>query len=69
MKKIFALVLAVLVLPVFADESFLFAEKAKPKAVIVVADGQTNGCLYAARILADTLGRMTDAKDCTFRRS
>ena len=49
-------------LPVRADESFLFAEKAKPKAVIVVADGQTNGCLYAARILADTLGRMTGAR-------
>ncbi len=49
-------------LPVRADESFVIAENAKAKAVIVVADGQTNGCHYAAVRLADILGRMTGAR-------
>ena len=49
-------------LPVRADESFVIAENTKAKAVIVVADGQTNGCHYAAVRLADILGRMTGAR-------
>jgi hypothetical protein len=62
--RLFVLIISLVFLsPVFAgDGNFVFAENAKPKAVIVVADGQTNGCLYAARILADTLGRMTGAR-------
>lgn len=63
-KSLFCALLASVISSVLIAEegSFVFAENGSPKAVLVVADGQTNGCRYAALKLSDVLGRMTGAR-------